>query len=104
MNIIAILRPEGVYYKDEPIRELDLALTNLGFKIIYPRDPSDLLKLIEHNARICGAIFEWDQHSEALCLEINELNEYLPLYGFINTHSSLDVTVNDMRMVIYFFE
>ena len=104
MNIIAILRPEGVYYKDEPIRELDLALTNLGFKIIYPRDPSDLLKLIEHNARICGAIFDWDQHSEALCLEINELNEYLPLYGFINTHSSLDVTVNDMRMVIYFFE
>ncbi|MGV8927843.1 MAG: lysine decarboxylase LdcC [Ewingella sp.] len=104
MNILAIMRPEGAYYKDEPIRELDQALTSLGFKTVYPRDNADLLKLIENNARICGAIFDWDQHSNELCTEINELNEYLPLYGFINTHSSLDVTVNDMRMVLYFFE
>jgi lysine decarboxylase len=104
MNIIAIMRPEGAYYKDEPIRELDSALTLLGFQIIYPRDRADLLKLIENNARICGAIFDWDQHSEELCTEINELNEYLPLYAFINTHSTLDVDVNEMRMVLYFFE
>ncbi|MEE8731531.1 MAG: lysine decarboxylase LdcC [Rahnella inusitata] len=104
MNIIAIMRPEGAYYKEEPIRELDSALTLLGFQVIYPRDRADLLKLIENNARICGAIFDWDEHSEELCTEINELNEYLPLYAFINTHSTLDVDVNEMRMVLYFFE
>lgn len=104
MNIIAVMRPEGAYYKEEPIRELDSALTLLGFQVIYPRDRADLLKLIENNARICGAIFDWDEHSEELCTEINELNEYLPLYAFINTHSTLDVDVNEMRMVLYFFE
>ncbi len=104
MNIIAIMRPEGVYYKDEPIRELDAALEVLGFKTIYPRDRADLLKLIESNARICGVIFDWDQHSTELCVDINELNEYLPLYAFINTHSTMDVSVHDMRMVLYFFE
>lgn len=104
MNIIAIMRPETVYYKDEPIRELEQALITLGFKTIYPRDSADLLKLIENNARVCGAIFDWDQHSTELCMEISELNEYLPLYAFISTDSSLDVSVNDMRMVLYFFE
>ena len=104
MNIIALMRPEGVYYKEEPVRELDTALEILGFKIIYPRDRADLLKLIENNARICGVIFDWDQHSTALCVDINELNEYLPLYAFINTHSTMDVSVHDMRMVLYFFE
>lgn len=104
MNIIAIMHPPGAYYKDEPMRELDSALTQAGFKTIYPHDQADLLKLIENNARICGVVFDWDMHSEDLCAEINELNEYLPLYAFINTHSSLDVSSNDMRMVLYFFE
>ncbi|WP_114194481.1 lysine decarboxylase LdcC [Edaphovirga cremea] len=104
MNIIAIMQPMGVYYKDEPMRELDVALTGLGFKLIYPQDSADLLKLIEHNARICGVIFDWDQLSMELCTEINDLNEYLPLYAFINTTSSMDVSLNEMRMALYFFE
>ncbi|WP_411706185.1 lysine decarboxylase LdcC [Edaphovirga cremea] len=104
MNIIAIMQPMGVYYKDEPMRELDAALTGLGFKLIYPQDSADLLKLIEHNARICGVIFDWDQLSMELCTEINDLNEYLPLYAFINTTSSMDVSLNEMRMALYFFE
>jgi lysine decarboxylase len=104
MNIIAIMQPMGVYYKDEPMRELHAALTGLGFKLIYPQDSADLLKLIEHNARICGVIFDWDQLSMELCTEINDLNEYLPLYAFINTTSSMDVSLNEMRMALYFFE
>ena len=104
MNIIAILSPPAAYYKDEPMRELDAALTRRGFQLVYPQNAADLLKLIEHNARICGVIFDWDQYSMELCTEINDLNEYLPLYAFINTHSSLDVTLNEMRMVLYFFE
>lgn len=104
MNIIAIMGPMGVYYKDEPIRELSDALLSKGFQLIYPKDHGDLLKLIEHNARIIGVIFDWDQHSADLCAEINELNEYLPLYAFINTTSSLDVSLNEMRMALYFFE
>jgi lysine decarboxylase len=104
MDIIAIMRPQGGYYKEEPVQELVQALNNAGFKIIYPRDRADLLKLIENNARICGVIFDWDQHSTQLCSQINDLNELLPLYAFIDTHSTLDVSVNDMRMTLYFFE
>ncbi|MEM6162207.1 lysine decarboxylase LdcC [Erwinia sp. P6884] len=104
MNIIAIVGPQNAFYKDEPIRELDSALNSLGFRTIYPKDANDLLKLIEHNPRICGVIFDWDEYSLDLCSEINLLNEYLPLYAFINTHSTLDVSVNEMRMAIWFFE
>ena len=104
MNIIAIMGPHGVFYKDEPIKELHQALETQGFRLIYPNNSTDLLKLIEHNPRICGVIFDWDEYSLDLCSEINELNEYLPLYAFINTHSSLDVSVNEMRMALWFFE
>ncbi|MEG7475185.1 lysine decarboxylase LdcC, partial [Serratia marcescens] len=104
MNIIAIMGPTGVYYKDEPIRELHAALAAMGFQLVYPKNSGDLLKLIEANARICGVIFDWDDYSLELCSEINELNEYLPLYAFINTHSTFDVSLHEMRMVLYFFE
>ncbi len=46
--------PHGVYYKDEPIKELEGALLAQGFKIIWPQNSADLLKFIEHNPRICG--------------------------------------------------
>lgn len=104
MNIIAIMSPTGVYYKDEPIRELHIALTAMDFQLVYPKNSGDLLKLIEANARICGVIFDWDDYSLELCSDINELNEYLPLYAFINTHSTFDVSLHEMRMALYFFE
>ncbi|WP_455427012.1 lysine decarboxylase LdcC [Dryocola sp. LX212] len=104
MNIIAIMGPQGVFYKDEPIKELHQELEKQGFQPIYPTNSTDLLKLIEHNPRICGVIFDWDEYSLDLCSDINLLNEYLPLYAFINTHSSLDVSVNEMRMALWFFE
>ena len=104
MNIIAIMGPHGAFYKDEPIRELDAALKLQGFQTVYPNNASDLLKLIEHNPRICGVIFDWDDYSLALCSDINQLNEYLPLYAFINTHSQMDVSINEMRMALHFFE
>ncbi|WP_053140124.1 lysine decarboxylase LdcC [Erwinia billingiae] len=104
MNIIAIMGPHNAFYKDEPIRELDGALNAQGFQTIYPKDANDLLKLIEHNPRICGVIFDWDEYSQDLCREIQLLNEYLPLYAFINTHSSMDVSINEMRMAMWFFE
>lgn len=31
MNIIAIMGPHGVFYKDEPIKELESALVAQGF-------------------------------------------------------------------------
>lgn len=104
MNIIAIMGPHGVFYKDEPIKELEQALQAQGFHIIWPRNSTDLLKFIEHNPRICGVIFDWDEYSLDLCSEINQLNEYLPLYAFINTHSTMDVSAQDMRMALWFFE
>jgi len=96
--------PQGVYYKDEPLQELEQALQGQGFQIIWPKNNLDLLKLIEHNPRICGVIFDWDEHGIELCSDINDLNEYLPLYAFINTHSTMDVSAHEMRMAIWFFE
>lgn len=105
MNILAMMGSHGMFYKDEPLRELTTALTQQGFQLIYPTSIDDLLKLIEHNPRICGVIFDWDAHnSPALCADINQLNEYLPLYAFINTHSQMDVSINEMRMALHFFE
>lgn len=87
MNIIAIMGPHGVYHKDEPIKELEAALQRRGFQTIWPQNSADLLQFIEHNPRICGVIFDWDEYSVDLCSDINQLNEYLPLYAFINAHS-----------------
>ena len=92
------------FIKIEPIKELESALVAQGFQIIWPQNSVDLLKFIEHNPRICGVIFDWDEYSLDLCSDINQLNEYLPLYAFINTHSTMDVSVQDMRMALWFFE
>ncbi|BEU77448.1 hypothetical protein EAG21025_07610 [Enterobacter asburiae] len=32
MNIIAIMGPHGVFYKDEPIKELEQALQSRGYQ------------------------------------------------------------------------
>ncbi|URQ59537.1 lysine decarboxylase CadA [Pantoea alhagi] len=104
MNVIAIMNHMGAFFKEEPIRELHRALEAINFKLVYPNDREDLLKLIENNARLCGVIFDWDKYSLDLCKEINKLNEHLPIYAFANTHSSLDVSLSDLRMQVRFFE
>ncbi len=104
VNIIAIMGPHGVYHKDEPIKELEAALQRRGFQTIWPQNSADLLQFIEHNPRICGVIFDWDEYSVDLCSDINQLNEYLPLYAFINAHSTMDVSSQDLRMTLWFFE
>lgn len=104
MKIIAIMGPHGVYHKDQPVADLEIALKQHGFKTIWPQNAADLMKFIEQNPRICGVIFDWDEYGVELCSDINHLNEYLPLYAFINTHSTMDVSVHDMRMALWFFE
>ena len=104
MNIIAIINHMGVYFKEEPIRELHRALENLNFRVVYPNDREDLLKLIENNAQLCGVIFDWDKYNLALCDEISRMNEHMPLYAFANAYSTLDVSLNDLRMQVRFFE
>jgi lysine decarboxylase len=76
----------GVYFKEEPIRELH-ALERLDFRIVYPNDRDDLLKLIENNSS-CGVIFDWDKYNLELCEEISKMNEYMPLYAFANTYNA----------------
>lgn len=104
MNIIAIMNHMGVYFKDQPIQELHKALEGYGFQIVYPNNREDLLKLIENNARLCGVVFDWDKYNLDLCEEINALNERLPVYAFANQHSTLDVSMNDLRLNVEFFE
>ena len=71
MNIIAIMGPHGVFYKDEPIKELEQALKARGYQLIWPQNSADLLKFIEHNPRICGVIFDWDEYDSASCAAIS---------------------------------
>lgn len=103
MNIIAIMGPHGVFYKDEPIKELESALVAQGFQIIWPQNSVDLLKFIEHNPRICGVILT-GMSTVSIYVAISINNEYLRFYAFINTHSTMDVSVQDMRMALWFFE
>ncbi|MEH4799944.1 lysine decarboxylase CadA [Atlantibacter hermannii] len=104
MNCIAIMNHMGVYFKEAPVAELHQALEKQGFRLVYPNDREDLLKLIENNARLCGVIFDWDKYNLELCKEISKFNEYMPVYAFANTYSTLDVSLNDLRMQVRFFE
>lgn len=104
MNIIAILNHLGVFFKEEPIRQLQASLESKGFEVVYPVDANDLLKLIEKNPRVCGAIFDWDKYSLGLCKEINDRNEKLPIFAFANDQSTLDIHLTDLRLNVHFFE
>ncbi len=104
MNIFAILNHSGVFFKEEPVRELHASLEKAGYKVVYPVDAQDLYKMIEMNPRICGVLFDWDKYSLDLCTEINALNEKLPLYAFANQHSTLDISLTDLRLNLHFFE
>ncbi|MFO6427593.1 Orn/Lys/Arg decarboxylase N-terminal domain-containing protein [Escherichia coli] len=47
----------------KPIKELESALVSTRLsQIIWPQNSVDLLKFIEHNPRICGVIFDWDEY------------------------------------------
>lgn len=104
MNIIAILNHMGVFFKEEPIRQLHKSLEARGYEVVYPVDDNDLIKMIEMNPRICGAIFDWDKYSLELCENINRLNEKLPVFAFANDQSVLDVSFTDLRLNVSFFE
>ena len=51
-----------------------------------------------------AGLFLTGMNSVDLCSDINCLNEYLPLYAFINAHSTMDVSSQDLRMTLWFFE
>lgn len=104
MNIIALMSDKEAYFKEEALRELQLELEKEGFRIAYPTDRSDLLKLIENNSRLRGVIFDWDKYNLELCEEISQLNKMLPVYAFANNNSTLDVTMSDLRLNVRFFE
>ena len=104
MNIIAILNHMGVFFKEEPIRQLHASLEKAGYQVVYPVDDKDLIKMIEMNPRICGAIFDWDKYPLTLCEQINALNEKLPVFAFANEQSALDVSLTELRLNVSFFE
>ena len=104
MNIIAILNHMGVFFKEEPIRQLHASLEAAGYQVVYPVDDKDLIKMIEMNPRICGAIFDWDKYPLTLCEQINALNEKLPVFAFANEQSVLNVSLTELRLNVSFFE
>ncbi|BDH47253.1 lysine decarboxylase CadA [Salmonella enterica subsp. enterica serovar Choleraesuis] len=104
MNIIAVMSDKSAYFKEGPLQELYAELQKEGYRLAFPEDRADLLKLIENNSRLCGVIFDWDTYSLELCEEISELNKVLPIYGFANNNTTLDVSLNDLRLNVRFFE
>jgi lysine decarboxylase len=104
MNIIAILNHMGVFFKEEPIRQLHASLEAAGYQVVYPVDDKDLIKMIELNPRICGAIFDWDKYPLTLCEDINRLNEKLPVFAFANEQSVMDISLTELRLNVSFFE
>ena len=65
MNIIAIMGPHGVFYKDEPIKELESALVAQGFQIIWPQNSVDLLKFIEYGDWLWTACWKLEELNAA---------------------------------------
>lgn len=45
-----------------------------------------------------------NKYNLELCEEISKLNEYMPLYSFANSYSTLNVSLNDLRMQVRFFK
>lgn len=104
MNIFAILNHMGVFFKEEPVRQLHAALEKAGYEVVYPVDDKDLIKMIEMNPRICGVLFDWDKYSLELCERISQINEKLPVHAFANEQSTLDISLTDLRLNVSFFE
>lgn len=104
MNIFAILNHMGVFFKEEPVRQLHAALEKAGYEVVYPVDDQDLIKMIEMNPRICGVLFDWDKYSLELCERISQINEKLPVHAFANEQSTLDISLTDLRLNVSFFE
>ena len=75
-----------------------------GHEVIYPADQADTLKLILQNPRVMAVVFDWDDFGLTLCSEINKLNEDLPLFGFANEYTDLDVSLGELRLNLQFFE
>ena len=99
MNIFAILNHMGVFFKEEPVRQLHHALEKAGYDVVYPVDDKDLIKMIEMNPRICGVLFDWDKYSLELCERISQINEKLPVHAFANEQSTLDISLTDLRLM-----
>ncbi|ARD39450.1 lysine decarboxylase CadA [Edwardsiella ictaluri] len=102
-DILFLCNPSPTF-KRIPLEELYAQLRNRGFNIIESTSVDDLLDLVRNNAQLAGVVFDWDTYSLDLCQHITALNEMLPLYAFTNTHSTLDVSLGDLRMNIQFFE
>ncbi|EFE21562.1 lysine decarboxylase, inducible [Edwardsiella tarda ATCC 23685] len=104
MKDILFLCNPAPTFKRIPLDELYAQLRQRGFNIVESTSVDDLLDLVRNNAQLAGVVFDWDSYSLDLCTQINALNELLPLYAFANTHSTLDVSLGDLRMNIRFFE
>lgn len=104
MDTIVLMNNTSELFKSEPLEALALALTKLNFNIIYPKSECDLIKIVRHNAKILGVVFDWETYNLKLCQEINQLNEMLPMYAFADTQTTMDVNLSDLRLQIHFFE
>lgn len=104
MKTIAIMNHLGVLFKEAPVNELQQLLEAAKFRVVFPQSESDLLALIENNAKICGVIFDWETWHVLLPDEIVKLNEQLPLYAFASQQSIPDISTHDLSLNITFFE
>lgn len=104
MKTIAIMNHTGFSFKEIPVHQLHLVLESLGFRVIYPHDVADLLKLLENNAKICDVILDWDLYNLDVSESIKEFNDQMPLYVFANHHTVTDIDMQNLASNLYFFE
>ncbi|BEV72095.1 MULTISPECIES: lysine decarboxylase LdcC [unclassified Paludibacterium] len=103
-TILILTSNDAPQFKTEPMQELHAVMADSGYEVVYPDSKEDLLKLIAQNPRIAAVLFDWDDFGLDLCSEISNLNEKLPLFGFANHNTVLDVSLTELRLNLNFFE
>ena len=104
MNIIVELVSPGRFFKDAPIHSLNECLKKRGFDVVFAADQSDLIRVVENNARLAGVLIDWEDSPQELCQQIHDFNEDLPVFAFSSSNSVTDATFQQLSLNVEFFE
>lgn len=104
IKTIALLSDISEVFKKNIFNQILSSLESLGFDIIHPESVDDLIQVINKNPRICGVIYDWDNHTLTLCEKISLINDKMPIYTFVNKNTALDIHFNQLGTNIHFYE
>lgn len=104
MKTIVIYNMASSLKQKQAIIDLEVALECQGYNLVYAASTVDLLDTLKENARVCGVIYDIDACDITLSKQIEDLNEFLPIFLF-----SSDVTIDaldysNLSSNVHFFE